>query len=348
MRTLNLFLFFIVQGSWLISFSQKKDDTRMIDNAGSTVESFENINYYKRNKIPFRDIIVFDRRFDSTKLGYANSNIRIQLGRSWTTILNEYFKRNLDSSSNKSLFIFIKSYWLQKGIVDKVIRKKVVLKDAFGADFLNIEDGGSCSVNLEVFARSDSNYFPLFRIDDSFFNQLNNFRKGNLSEFFFLPYDSVFQRLLVTDLTHLYQRKKITWQELTEHYEQRFNLPICKEPSPKKGIFLTFEDFKKNNPLLTEFRLKEGNKTDELYMGSGQNEQIVADYWGYFDGNSLYIKAGFNVFKAVRQQQTFEIYGAKYISNYHNNPVQGDLFKINSVGLDRKILQMNMDNGEFY
>jgi hypothetical protein len=330
MKILCLFLLFLSEGNWFLSIAQKKDDIRMIENAGNTVESFENISYYKRNKIPFRNIVVFDKRFDTTKLGYTNSNIRIRLGRSWTAILNDYFRINLDSASGKSLIIFIKSYWLQRGIVEQVTKKKVVTKDVYGGSELNLENGGSCSANLEVFEQSDSGYRPLFRIDDSFLNQIRNFRKNNLSEFFFLPFDSVFRKLLTTDMIAMNQKKKLKWNDLNEYYDNRFSLPVCNGQPINKGIFLTFEDFRKNKPLQTEFRLKEGNKTDELYMGDIKNEQVVPRYWGYFDGASLYIKAGFNVFKAVRQQRTFEVYGAKYISNYHNNPVQGDILKINT------------------
>jgi hypothetical protein len=110
---------------------------------------------------------------------------------------------------------------------------------------------------------------------------------------------------------------------------------------------MTFEDFKKNKPVNVEFRLKRGNITDELYKGSGQNEELVTDYWGFFDGSSLYIKAGFSAFKAVRQQNTFEIYGAKQIGNYHDNPEPGGI-NINSTAIERKILQVNMDTGELY
>jgi hypothetical protein len=135
----SLILFFL--SYCLVCFSQKKDDIRIIDEAGDVTGGFDKINYYKTTRIPFRDILVFDKRFDTSKLGYTNSNLRIHPDNTWSSILNTYFKNNLDPSSDKSLVIFIKSYWMQRGIVDKVIRKKLVLKSAVGGSELNLEAG---------------------------------------------------------------------------------------------------------------------------------------------------------------------------------------------------------------
>jgi hypothetical protein len=244
MRKTKLFFILLFQCYCLASISQRRDETKIIKEAGEITESFEGINYYKNNKAPFRDIIVVDKRFDTTKLGYTNSDFKILLGRSWSSVLNNYFKNNLEPSSDKSLVIFIKSYWLQRGVIDKVVKKKIILKDAFGNNELNLRDGGSCSANIEVFAKSGDDFQALFRIDTFFLNTITNFRKNKLADFFFLPFDSVFRKMITTDVTGLLdKRKKIAWNELTEHYDNRFNLPVCKEPYIKKGIFFTFEDF---------------------------------------------------------------------------------------------------------
>lgn len=336
----------------LFSFCQQKSDTRIIEESGDVTESFENSQYYVPTKIPFRNIVVIDKRFDTTKLGYTNSNLKIHLGNSWTIILNSYFKKNLDPSSDKTLFIFIKSFWMQRGFLNKLVRKKVISRPAFGegdgdTGLLNPGAGGCCSATIETFAEKDSLFQALFKIDTFFLNPITNFRKNKLGDFFFLPFDSLLRAMAHSDINGLVnKRKKISWKELDEYYNNRLNLPICKDPFIKKGIFMTFEDFKNNKPLETDFRLKEGRVTDELYIRHGQDEQLVDDYWAFFDGSFLYIKAGFSAFKAIRQQNTFEIYGSLYVSNYHNSSQPGDI--INTSGLDKKILQVNMDKGEFY
>jgi hypothetical protein len=143
------------------------------------------------------------------------------------------------------------------------------------------------------------------------------------------------------------KRKKLQWSEINLQFKKRFDMPILLEDQPKKGIYYSFEDFRKNKPNDTSLRFREGNVSDELYVVSGEREQLVSDYWGFFDGSTLFIKAGFSAFKAVKQQNTFEIFGSLYVSNYHDNPTPGGL-NINSTSLDRKIMQVNMDTGEFY
>jgi hypothetical protein len=53
----------------LTLYSQKDDGVHYIINAGSNAESFEGITYYKDYRFPFRNILVIDKRFDSSKRG---------------------------------------------------------------------------------------------------------------------------------------------------------------------------------------------------------------------------------------------------------------------------------------
>jgi hypothetical protein len=349
----GIFLLLLVfQFTMLLLPAQKDDGLHYIINAGVTTETFKERTYYKHQKIPFREILVIDKRFDTTKIGYTNANsFKIQLGPAWSDILNNYFKDNLDKSSGRVLVIAIKSFWMQRGVLDKALDKKIVLKSVTGraeGDKVKLDNGGSCTVSLDIYSKSDTAFQALFQIETSFINASKNYRKNTLDEFFFLPFDSIAAKMAITDLSNLLQKKrKLSWKELDDYYDKRFNLPLLNEPVIRKGIFMTFDDFKKNKPVETDFRLKEGKITDELYMGKGQTENLVTDYWGFFDGNFLYIKAGFSAFKAIRRQNTFEIYGARQVSNYHNDAQPGDI-KLNSVGIDRKILQVNMDNGELY
>ena len=240
---------------------------------------------------------------------------------------------------------------MQRGILDKTLDKKIVLKSTTGraeGDKVKLDNGRSCTVSLDFYSKSDTAFQALFQIDNFFINASKNYRKNTLDEFFFLPFDSIANKISITDISSLLQRKKkLSWKELNDYYDGRFNLPLLNETVIRKGVFMTFDDFKKNRPIETYFRLKEGKLTDELYMGKGETETLVTDYWGFFDGKFLYIKAGFSAFKAIRQHNTFEIYGSKQLSNYHNNAQPGDI-KLNAMGIDRKILQVNMDTGELY
>ena len=341
----HFFLVSIIQIFVLSLFAQKDDGLHNIRNAQTITESFKESLYYSSQKIPFKKIQVIDKRFDTTKLGYTNSNaFKVKLETSWSDILNNYFRNNFDPSSDRSLVIVIKSFWLQRGVIEKFLKKKVILKDLFSTG----DNGGCCTADIDVYAKSDTTFQALFKIDTFFINMLKNFRRNTLNELFFLPFDSLFHKLSTTDLRILLSKKrKITFPELTNYYDGRFNLPILNDAIIQKGIFLTFDDFKKNRPAETNFSFQQGKLTDELYIGNEPNQRVIDNYWGFFDGKELYIRAGYNAFKAIKQSRSFEFYGAVSISNYHNNPLPGDI-KLNSMGMDKKILQVNMDTGEVY
>jgi hypothetical protein len=332
-------------------YGQKRDDNWRIEEAGTTSPSFENITYYKKQVLPFRDIIVLDKRYDSSKAGYANvlagrsKYSRIVPKQSWSVIINNYFKKNLDPASSQSLVFIIRSFWIQRGAIEELTSKKVVTKAAFGStDF-----GGNCKAAIDVYVQTDSSLQPLFQVDTSFISLISNFNKNTVENFFFLPFDSVARKIATLKIEEVISRKrKLSWKEVNDHYSSRLNFPVLTEQSINKGIYFTFNDFKNNKPYATSIRFREGKLTDELYITENGKEELVVNYWGFCDNEgNLYIKSGFNAFKAIRQQNTFELYGAKYVSNYHNNPAQGDI-RISSYSLDEKILQVNMDNGKLF
>ena len=153
----------------------------------------------------------------------------------------------------------------------------------------------------------------------------------------------------------LNKKRKIPLEEMTAFYEKRFDLPVLHDTAIKKGVFMTFEDFKKNKPLEVRFRLSRDNWTDELYISGKNGENIVPEFWGVCDGTKLFIHAGYNVYPAIRQQNSFEVFGAKYISNNHDQS-SNSLYNSQRVGplsrsklsIDETILQMDMDEGFFY
>lgn len=343
-RTYLLFIFFF---SFITASAQKNDGLKHIVEADSVIASFEKDLYYKDTKFPFRDIVVFDKRFDTTKCGYTNTDIKIKLQHSWTNVLTNYFRNNLDPASDRSLVIFIRSYWLQKGILDNVLDKKVIQKQMNSTN--TFEDySGSCTVQLEVYAGTGSSLKTLFKIDTSFLNATVGLRRGTLDRFFFLPFDSMARKIAMTDIPELLTRRKdLSWQEVHQHYDNRFNVQVLHDASIRKGIFLTFEDFKKNKPWVTDFKFSNGKKTDELYTTGNGGETLVSKYWGFYDGENLFIQSSFSAFKAVRQQNTFEIFGAKHVSNYLSNPGPYDIQRT-STGVERRILQLNMDTGKLY
>lgn len=327
----------------------QKDETRFIKESKDNYYSFENSGYGSGFKLPFKEITVFDKRFDTTKIGYTFQNIgndysRIMLKKSWSEILNSYFKKNLDSNSNQSLVIIVQTFWMQHGALAEIQRLKKV-KSIYKEE---PDRGGVCSVELDLFVRSDSSFQALFRLDTSFLS-LDNF-KNNLDIFFFMPFDSIANKLKTTSVNQaILNRRKIKLQELDSFYNDRFQIPILKL-QPATGIFLNFNSFRENRPNITQFKFKKGKVTDELYAIDNGKEQLIEKYWGFYDSSGLFIKLGMNAFKAVRQQNTFELVGFQHINiarDYETGTMsrQGILEKW-LADKTRKIFQVNMKTGK--
>lgn len=69
----------------------------------------------------------------------------------------------------------------------------------------------------------------------------------------------------------------------------------------KKGVYKTFKEFRSNNPAVNgTLRIKDKTPAAQIYLFSARNElhivdstgqeKKVKDYWGYCDGQSIYIK----------------------------------------------------------
>lgn len=328
------------------SFAQHPAGEDYILSSGEIKIAFPEKAFFKNEKLPFRNIVVSDVRYDSSKLGYIKNGSakydKIQLKTNWTDILINYFKDNLDATSDKTLFIVIKSFWMQKGIIEELTSKKVVQKDLFGKS----DVAGNCKAAIDIYL-ADSVLYPLFKLDAAFLN-FYKFKENKLDEWLYLPFDSIAKRILSTDINSLLvKKKKLSFEEVNTFYKKRFDLPTLKSKPTEKGIFLTFDDFCSNKLYVTDYRIQRGNLTDELYTVHNSHEELVSEFWGVTDGETLLVKVGFNVYTAVRQQNTFETFGGKYISNYHNNPQPGYI-SISTMNVDKKILHLNMETGIFY
>src|SRR4030095_3852778 len=302
-----------------LSLPAQKDDTHFIKNSKENFYSFENIDYFRDHKLPFKQIVVLDKRFDTTKTGYTFDNLgnkysKIILQKNWSEILNGYFRQNLDTNSHQTLFIVIQTFWMQFGITAEIQRLKKI--NEVYKDYK--DPGGSCTAEIDVFVQSDSNFQALFKIDTTFLS-LSNFNRNKLDYFFFMPFDSMAMKISSISVPQsISNKRKFKLDEINNFYENRFQIPVLKQATPEKGIFLSFQDFKENKPRITQFRSKKGDLTDEVYIINNGTEEMVEKYWGFFDSSGLYIHLGMNFFKAVRQQNTYELVGFLHITRYRD------------------------------
>ena len=85
------------------------------------------------------------------------------------------------------------------------------------------------------------------------------------------------------------QQPKKTMQEIVSYNAKRNELIVFKNSNLKKGIYLNFEEFKNNNPSITDYKEEKTKyqvfKT-ERYLTDMQGN-LIKDYWGYSDGEKF-------------------------------------------------------------
>jgi len=251
--------------------------------------------------------------------------------------------------------IIVKSLWLQKGMEDTLLKDKSVTTDL--AQFKI----GTCNAELEIFSVTGDNYFPLLKIKNDFWDA--SFTRARINHFLLLPFDSLFTNLAGSDIeTRLQHKKNYTWSQLHENYMLRFDMPILKAQPTERGVFLSFESFKQNKTSYPDFVFKQSTLTDEVYKS--KDEEILTEYWGFFDGKDYYVKTGKTIFKLVRQNNSFDFFGSRYLygkrsfydkqSTYNYYP--GNSSTIGNMPITttyrpqikKEALQINMETGEAY
>lgn len=329
----------------VLSYGQKKID---LSTAEPYVLELKDEVYMGGGKMPFKEIIVKDYRFDTTKYGYIRVKgtrkmvFDVNSSVAFSTLANNYFKAHLDPAADKSLVIVIKTFWLQQGTVDLESDEKIY--ENWGWD----DKTGACHASFDVFAASNNEYKALLRMEYEFMNE--KYRSQRLKQLFFAPFDSVANRINAMDVEKtLSGKKNFSSAALDQNYQSRFDLPVLKGDAPERGVFLTFADFTQNKLSHPEFVSKEGGLTDELYIGK-DGKQLLLDYWGFFDGKDYYIHIGFNFFKMVRQNNTFDLWGAKNItrSTQSYNYDYRNTLTVQQTKVDLKPLQLDMALGEVY
>jgi len=103
----------------------------------------------------------------------------------------------------------------------------------------------------------------------------------------------------------------ITYAQTTDKY------PIFNE-KPKKGIYVTFEEFKFNEPSITSgYSLKHETRNEEKWKGTkayypvknnGSKTKIPKTVWGFSDGYEIFVFHDVAYFKLLQKENGFETY----------------------------------------
>lgn len=261
------------------------------------------------NSFQPRNVTVLDYRFDTTTLGFINKNtprkrnLVLELGT--CAGIERFLKQQLPAPDTApppqyELVMVLQKLWLSDDIFvpnsvafeyQDSLRSGVVIKVAY-------------------FLKEKNAYFPLYRFDTTIVDT-DRLRK-NAGEYLANALNISIQKLGKIKVDKVFQSgKKYDFAYINDLYKARFKLPVLLQ-RPKKGVYLTFEEFKKNQPSVTEYSLKSDKKTDNLYYKdqSGQ-EVLLRNLYAFSDGIDFFLWSDDNFYRLYRSGNAFNLYAAR-------------------------------------
>jgi hypothetical protein len=293
------FLFFLTSVS---GFAQNRD---VLDPDGLGVKEF--ILEAKETtpfeiKLPFQNIKILDSRFDTSKMGYIiNADILAGKKKAFKKMTlqdgvanaiemyyNDYYAASF-TPNDFELLIVIKRFWISGNSISNNKRVEVANSG---------KDNNSIHCKWEYYIGKNGNYLPVKRMDTTFVvkedskNYLND--ELSLKRLFYIK-KSLHDLIELLDFSNAIiqyagQTKK-TFTEIQEFNKRMNNIPVLRDSSFKKGVYLSFDDFKNNRPSIIDFQVKKMhygklNANTEIYLEDMKGETI-SNYWGYYDGEAL-------------------------------------------------------------
>ena len=308
-------------------------------------------------QLPFSDIQVFDLRYDSTKIGFIKDK-KIFKRLTTSVALDTLIRSNLvnryskyfDLTSNHTLTIFIRHFWLQE--TTETENQKIVVNTTpvLGLTLL--------TAVIETYIKMGDDFRPLARIDSSFSRQILLKKSG---EMVMIPFDHLIGNVIRSNFERTIKSSRVFHKQyLDSFYAKRFEAPRFKNDLVEKGIYLTFKDFLNNQITKKDFSVEFGNLPDQLFINENGSQTLLENFWGFSEGEKNYMKVGLSFYELIKHDKSYTIWGAKFtIHNYkkydHARSGGGLVDVFIGVASDKNRifnsinpLQLNMDTGNLY
>ena len=311
-------------------------------------------------KAEISNIIVIDARFDSSSLGFYQTNGRnhysIVSGTGLPGQISNFLEKYLMAISNGINGVNIVLVLKKLRLTNECIEEEVegVHKKTPTGNWLK-----GVIAKFEFYCSYQDGYTPLYRYD-SVFSGISNI-KDYAWEYLQYALTASVQKLIMADLNNLSSlRKKMSLQGIIDYNMQQFNIAIIGTNVYNKGVYKTFDEFKANSPSISNYVIRKDDLTETIFIKNENGDYPIRDAWGYCDGTNLYIKSADNYFRLFKNQNTFLCYGAKDLSR--NRYVKaGNIIMLGVLGggigkgnkkvsykIDRKLYQLDLETGEIY
>lgn len=269
--------------------------------------------YMPAEPLPISGIGILDVRYDTTLTAiYGKSTFlrsqfvlskKINLPGGLAAGLNGLFTKMYAphvTPGEPRVVIYIKQW---------MVRRKEPLSEQYS--------GGTNLVQLrleaEAFLQGNERYYPAFQVDTIITASLKVKDKlipQEITTGLFNPAIALLQqRILRIGDALLTQKVSYTESQLRErYYTQRFNLPILHTTVYKRGIYRTIDEFRNNQPSITECLIRENKNGATQFTDANGNDINPLKVFGYCDGKRLWIQRGPYGSPLIKVENGFEYF----------------------------------------
>lgn len=323
-------------------------------------------------KLPFEKIKIIDSRYDTSKIGY------ITLGSFFSSKTRFFKKLVLQDGTGKAIENYYNECYAgsftKNGFELLVVIKRLWISGDTRSNSKRVELTNAAKTNDNLYCKweyyigKDGKYLPVKRVD-SIIQVGEDFRKFNdmvevvddegivkkTVSFLKFTLRGLIEFLDYSNAIRQFDSQtKKTLPEINEFNERMHKMPILQEGTIKKGVYLTFDEFKNNRPSIVDFREKKMRyKTinTEIYL-ENMNGETISNYWGYSDGEKFrYGMLGNDKLYRIQNTFCFFIKVESYAISSGNDAGYGGS-GINTTSKNKYHVwvpyQIDMETGEIY
>ena len=282
------FLYLLFNSSFSQTISRQRKEDLNIKKFHKTVISINSPEDYI--SIPVNSISVVDARPDSSAIGlYQLFKLEprfIVTPAGFRTETDQHIKKyvHCSKSDSCSLVMVLRKFWISTNV-----------HKYDGSLMWDIEEDTSKEINVSLFTNiefylfKDSGYYALYRFDSVFsadikkpvniagINTAGNKQKSYVGLLVQEALETSLSKLETMDWKKnaaLSSKRKFTWSEIITHEHKIFDIPVLKDSLLVPGVYLTFEEFKSNNPSVTQFEVTKDKLNDFIYIKRSDGRQI--------------------------------------------------------------------------
>lgn len=256
--------------------------------------------------IPFKSLKILDYRNDTSISGFDEYYNPVNFKTGYLTFENgfaeaasKYLKTFItyDSTASKHLLMVIRKFWFSEhiendSIYDKDERLQKPLLPGIKAVF-------------EFYSVQDGFYSPLKRFDTTIIKskELSVIATDITKQSLTASIKSVV-KLVANEKKN--PVRKLSFQQVDSFSNTFKNMGILQTPNYIKGVYLSYDEFKKNNPSVKNYELRKTPKAHVLFVKDDNgNEYPIRKIWGFCDGTTVYIKSADMYFKLEKNNNNF-------------------------------------------